>query len=309
MPYMDADSAIPARPVSVIVPVLKDRRVARLLDSLQTQTFPEDQFEVIVVDNSGDGEIRRIVARYNYRYLVERPKGSYAARNAGLAHASGQILAFTDADCIADSAWLESLVEAFTDEQIGGVGGTIVKTEGGSWVQRASFELQPSESALQFLPFSLLPYAATANVAYRAGVLRQIAGFDTSFKSGGDVDISWRVGLSGYWMAPCAEAVIHHEMRPSLAAYFGQYLVYGLEQVQLFGKHRGALRQRSFTRGHSIRDLRRACLHLLRALSRKPAAGRTRFHEVQLATLRLTISVALLCGRLMGCIKYRVLYL
>ena len=84
--------------ISVVVPVFNDEaRLAGCLDALAMQTWPASHREVIVVDN---GSVPPVALRAGAaRVIVERRPGSYAARNAGVAAAAGEILAFTDADC------------------------------------------------------------------------------------------------------------------------------------------------------------------------------------------------------------------
>jgi glycosyltransferase involved in cell wall biosynthesis len=102
--------------VSVIVPVWNDaERLRHCLQALEAQTYPHDLYEVIVVDNHSTERIGHVVSRYAHARLVHETRpGSYAARNAGMASARGKIIAFTDADCIPASDWLEKGVGHLT---------------------------------------------------------------------------------------------------------------------------------------------------------------------------------------------------
>ena len=101
---------LPSIRVSVIVPVYNDAaRLTKCLDALVTQTLPHDQFEVVVVDNGSDEPPEALVARYGIAMFGEESRpGSYAARNKGLQMARGEVLAFTDSDCLPHANWLES---------------------------------------------------------------------------------------------------------------------------------------------------------------------------------------------------------
>ncbi len=94
--------------VSVIIPVFNDAERLRLcLQALERQSYPRDRYEVVVVDNGSDDDLQPVVDPYKQVVLLrERRPGSYAARNAGIAKAKGDILAFTDADCIPDRQWI-----------------------------------------------------------------------------------------------------------------------------------------------------------------------------------------------------------
>jgi glycosyltransferase involved in cell wall biosynthesis len=92
---------------SVIVPVFNHwQLIPLLLDLLKNQTIPDSRFEIILVDNGSDHipEIDDLPG--NTRIIGCSTPGSYAARNEGIKHAKGRILAFTDADCRPAPCWL-----------------------------------------------------------------------------------------------------------------------------------------------------------------------------------------------------------
>ena len=95
--------------VSVIIPVYNDaERLKLCLDALARQTYPGDRYEVIVVDNGSQQDPELVTSRYEQVTLAhEACRGSYAARNTGLALARGDVLAFTNSDCIPAADWIE----------------------------------------------------------------------------------------------------------------------------------------------------------------------------------------------------------
>lgn len=295
--------------ISVIVPVLHDVRLELLLRSLRSQEVAGQQYEVIVVDNAGDEEIAQIARRYGCRYVVETLPGSYAARNAGLHQAAGDIVAFTDADCVADSKWLDSLARAFDASEIGGVGGRIKKLSRDTWLDRASRDLVEGQARLQQLPFSPLPFVVTGNAAYRATVLRQIGGFDPRFRSGGDVDLSWRVVLAGHQLRVVPDAVIYHASRRSVRAYFRQYAVYATGHARLFKKYHRRLNRHWFINTYPVAGLKYAWCDLVDAISPGQRDSNQRFEYVQRAALQLVMCAGIAYGDLRGAIRYRTLYL
>ncbi|KPA11126.1 glycosyltransferase [Candidatus Magnetomorum sp. HK-1] len=98
--------------VSVIIPMYNARKyIAQTIESLITQTYPNEKYEIIIVDNgSNDGSLE-IASKYPVRLLTEKKSGAYAARNTGIAAALGNIIAFTDADCIPKPDWIELIVK------------------------------------------------------------------------------------------------------------------------------------------------------------------------------------------------------
>ena len=95
--------------VSVIIPVYNDsERLKLCLEALENQTYSKDLYEVIVVDNASEEDIKSIVGQFSQaKYTYESQSGSYVARNKGISIARGEILAFTDSDCIPASDWIE----------------------------------------------------------------------------------------------------------------------------------------------------------------------------------------------------------
>lgn len=97
--------------ISVIVPVFNS---AQFLDgviaALRAQAYPRQDYELIFVDNGSDDGSREILVRYpDLLVLTEAERGSYAARNRGLRHARGALLAFTDSDCYPVPGWLAAI--------------------------------------------------------------------------------------------------------------------------------------------------------------------------------------------------------
>jgi glycosyltransferase involved in cell wall biosynthesis len=99
---------------SVIVPFYNaEPTIERCLRALLEQNYPQDRYEILMIDNNSTDRSAAIVQRYpRIRYLKERKQGSYAARNRGIAAASGAIVAFTDPDCVPRADWLEQIMSA-----------------------------------------------------------------------------------------------------------------------------------------------------------------------------------------------------
>ena len=95
--------------VSVIIPVHNNTEGLRsCLDALTNQSYPKELYEIITVDSNSTENIKQVVDRYRQVvFTSETEHGSYAARNKGISLAKGEILAFTDSDCIPASDWIE----------------------------------------------------------------------------------------------------------------------------------------------------------------------------------------------------------
>jgi glycosyltransferase involved in cell wall biosynthesis len=96
--------------LSVIIPTYKDdERLQKCVEVLEQQVR-DHSVEIIVVDNAGDTALREMLKRHLHTsYLAETKPGSYAARNAGLRVASGDVIAFTDSDCLPEMDWVAQI--------------------------------------------------------------------------------------------------------------------------------------------------------------------------------------------------------
>src|SRR5690606_16589320 len=89
--------------VTVVVPVYNDvQRLRTCVAALLAQDYPAERVEVLVVDNASDVDVSVALpaGETRVRLLHESRRGSYAARNRALTEATGEVLAFTDADCL-----------------------------------------------------------------------------------------------------------------------------------------------------------------------------------------------------------------
>lgn len=112
--------------VSVIVPSFNSSgTLSRCLDALQKQETTAG-YEIILIDSSPDNHAERIAGEFPGVKLIRSRTRLYpgGARNLGIAQSSGEILAFTDADCVADPGWIEAIVNAHRGEDAV-IGGTV----------------------------------------------------------------------------------------------------------------------------------------------------------------------------------------
>lgn len=225
--------------VSVVVPAYNEaHELPECLHGLFSQSYPEEAFEVIVIDNGSTDGTREVIDRHPVRYKEETSiQSSYAARNAGIRAAQGEIIAFTDADCVPHSHWLSAGVEPFRDPSVGGVAGRIISGPSHNEVEEElSRRNWLAETAT--LDHSFLPYPQTANAFYRRSVFEAIGDFEETWVSGGDADLAWRMQLeTSLELAHEPRAVVEHRHRSDLSAIFRQSIKWGHGSAQLERKY------------------------------------------------------------------------
>ena len=227
--------------VSVILPVRNGQTtIEACLVSLLAQEFPRDRYEVVVIDDdSQDGTIN-IVRNFPVRLYSETLHSADAARNTGILHARGKIIAFIDADCVADPRWLGFLTRRFSSEAVIGVAGkTLAYPADNLVVEFYENSLQPH----RIRPDPTEPLAVpTPNIAYRRDVLLEVGLFNGSIPGAGvgDVDLSWRIQVyTGKRILYEPDAVILHKYETTLSGLYKQYRRYGFNEIILATLHKG----------------------------------------------------------------------
>lgn len=215
-PPMDSPPMDSLPMVSVIVPVYRmDRQLSRLLACLEAQTYPPERFECVVVDNHPNPLLQSVGSYPFHLKVVHEPRpGSYAARNRGVAEASGEILAFTDADCRPQPCWLQQAVRAcrqHAGEAIIGGRVSIQVDEPSGWNGWCWYSVV--NDLLQELYIHRYGFAATANLIVSAEVFRRVTGFDASLYSGGDHEWCQRARRLGVPLIYAEAAAVDHPPR------------------------------------------------------------------------------------------------
>ena len=206
------------------------------LASLETLNYPN--YEVVVVNDGSTDRTREIAERYAYiRLINQENQGLSAARNVGLEAATGEIIAYTDCDCMADPDWLTHLVARFLSSDFGAVGGPNLPPPDSSLVANC-VAVSPGAPTHVLLDDEVAEHIPGCNMAFRREALEAINGFDPVFRAAGDdVDLCWRLQNKGYTIGFSAAAVVWHFRRNTVRDYIKQQQGYGKAEALLFFKH------------------------------------------------------------------------
>jgi len=176
------------------------------------------RFETIVVDNGSTDDTRNVISEYaqaheNVHLLIEDEiKGSYAARNKGIQHANGGVLAFLDADETVDDDYLKTALEAMNEQHVDYLGCNVELTLSedtlvGRYNAHTGFPVN------QYLEEE--NYAPTCALLVRREVFEDVGPFDARLISGGDREFGERVHEAGYDQGYTEDAVVYHPARTS----------------------------------------------------------------------------------------------
>jgi GT2 family glycosyltransferase len=205
--------------VSVIIPIYQDwQRLQQCLNALGNQTYPSNCFEVIVVDNDWQTDIpheKKMILRDVFLTKETKP-GSYAARNLGLRHAKGEIIAFTDSDCVPKKDWIEAAVNIFQDNpEISRIAGEII-LEFQDPQKPNAIELYEKVFAFQQqAKVEREESAVTANMFAKKDVFCVVGHFNDSLMSGGDLEWGRRAAAAGFKITFASQVQVYHPARKS----------------------------------------------------------------------------------------------
>ncbi|OUL37674.1 glycosyltransferase [Nostoc sp. T09] len=221
--------------VSVVVPIYNgEADLPDLISCLLSQTYPQDRVEYLLVDNnSSDRTLTFLKTAAELSPLAIRPlsenqiQSSYAARNTGIRSATGEIIAFTDADCRPQPQWLESLIQPFINLDVVIVVGEITALPGKSILEQHA-DRQETLSQKHTLSHRFCAYGQTANLAIRRLALEKVGLFRPYLTTGGDADICWRILMAKIGKLEFAlNAVVEHRHRTTLKELQSQWRRYG----------------------------------------------------------------------------------
>lgn len=226
-------------PVSVIVPVYNDPAGVRLtLEALVAQTYPDDAHEVLVVDNGSTDDTRAVIESFardhgTVELVVEdRIQGSYAARNAGLRRAQGEIFAFLDADVTVPEDWLATAVAAMERR-----GAAYLACDVELYDREGENSLPARYNVRTGFPIDRYveerSFAPTCCLLVRREVVEDLGTFDERLVSGGDVEFGNRVAASGRRLEYLEDVTARHPTRSTVGALASKAARVGRGRYQL----------------------------------------------------------------------------
>jgi O-antigen biosynthesis protein len=195
-------------------------------------------YEVIVVDDGSRDATPEIAAKFSgVRYIRQENRGLSAARNTGIAAATGEVVAFTDDDCRPDEDWLHYLIGDLLGHDFAGIGGHNFLPPEDSPVA-AAVAASPGGPAHVMLSDREAEHIPGCNMAFYKWVLEEIGGFDPVYrKAGDDVDVCWRVQARGHRIGFSHAGFVWHYRRATINAYLKQQAGYGEAEALLARKH------------------------------------------------------------------------
>jgi cellulose synthase/poly-beta-1,6-N-acetylglucosamine synthase-like glycosyltransferase len=235
--------------VSVIVPAYNaEKTIGKTISGLLNQDYNK-KYEIIIVDDGSTDATREVVKKFKEVKLIEQEhKGPAAARNLGAKKAKGNILLFTDADCIPARNWIKNMIEPFKNKEIVGVQGTYKTLNKESLIARfAGYEIEERHKKMEKQKY--IDFIGTFSAGYRKDIFLKFNGFDESFPiaSGEDPELSFRISKAGYKMVFQPKAFVFHKHPDTLFKFLKQKFFRGYWRIFLYKKHAEKILRHAYT--------------------------------------------------------------
>ncbi len=203
--------------VSVVVLTLNEEAtVDRCLESIINQRFPDNRFEIVVVDGNSTDKTREIAGRYTPKVLVEDRHNFGYARNLGVHSAKGRYVAFISADAWAEPGWLEGIHSTLSSRELAGLVGRQVPITYHNWVSKirsSRFKKTYTDKPGQMKKGDNF---STVNCAYTIEAILKNGGFDETLPACEDQDLAHRILQSNLKIIYDPTVTVHHAAEESL---------------------------------------------------------------------------------------------
>ena len=236
MPDLENQKPGSSLATSVVIPFFNNRQTleSTVRSILACEPAPD---EIILVDDGSNDGSEKIAKDLPVRLVKRNHQGRAAALNAGIECAQGDLILFTDADCIVPADWVAKLVEVMDDRQWAGVGGNLLP---GKITAVETAKILPYihefEQGRQ-LEGAYTRYCLNGNnMALLAQALRAVGGFDERYLHGADADLTRRMLEAGYRLFRTTRITTTHLKVDSISAFLrtcfrrGSTVLFGMDR-------------------------------------------------------------------------------
>ena len=240
--------------VSVIIPTHNRREeLKKLLISLEKQTLPKENFEIIVVDDGSTDRTeflaKEMVSKFgwhlNYISVFKQPNVGIV-KNIGAQKAKGEILTFIDSDCTAHPEWLKNILKMFNNQKIGCAGGAeLTHPDDSLFAKCCSFSVTSffttggirGKKGIKLAKY----YPRGFNMAIPRSDFQKILGFNPGFNYSDDIELSYRIKEDGYTLGYAPDAIVYHRRPDTITKNFKQLFRMAFCRIAVARVHKAML--------------------------------------------------------------------
>ncbi|HEY9677243.1 MAG TPA: glycosyltransferase [Drouetiella sp.] len=274
--------------ISVVIATFgRPEPLSRCLEAFTRIKYPHDQWRILVVDDGSPMPLDSIVQGFALKLPIQlvrqQNQGAGAARNHGARLCDGDLIAFTDDDCLPEENWLLSLAERHLKDPTACIGGATVNALARNPYSAAS-QLLIDYLYRYYFPQNSGRFFASNNVAFPKRLFDDLGGFDTRFPRAGaeDRDICRRWIAQGYGTTFAPEAIVLHEHLMTLQGFWKQHFNYG----------RGAFHFHTIKANEAKAPLRVEPMRFYTDLLSYPLRVKHKFNAIQMSSLLFVSQLA-----------------
>jgi len=234
--------------ISVVIPARNTEDIIEnCLKSLREVDYPKDRMEVIIADGLSTDRTGEIAESYGAKVIANPGLRVVSGRNIGFEAAQGELIAFSDADCVMDRYWLKNSIKYFEDDRVAGIGGPNLIPQSESAFGKAAGLLFDYASAFgggaptRVYDKVIESRAHGSNAIYRANVLRRVMPIDEDMFEGEDVVMNQRITRLGHKLLYVPDVIVHHYRRATPRKWWSQMYRYGLGKILMKRKISGTI--------------------------------------------------------------------
>lgn len=224
--------------ISVVIPAYNSEETIGLAIKGVLSQIEIGEFELIVVDDGSTDKTAQIIKSFSVvKYIYQENAGPASARNRGAHAAEGDIIFFTDSDCIPSPDWIAKLLVYFCEPEIAVVSGTYDLVDEGSLLSKCIHQeiMYRHKQHMPVYPKSFGSY----NFSVRKKVFDEVGGFNQHYRtaSGEDNDLSYKILKAGYRIYFANDARVQHHHTSSLKKYLREQFNHGFWRVKMYLNH------------------------------------------------------------------------
>jgi cellulose synthase/poly-beta-1,6-N-acetylglucosamine synthase-like glycosyltransferase len=233
---------------SIVIPAYNaGKTLSDTLVALKQQTVSPDQYEIIVVDDGSTDETAALARRFGANCINQPNRGPASARNHGVRVARGDIILFTDADCVPDLDWIRQMTLPFQNERTVGVKGAYRTRQTELAARFAQAEFEDRYDLLKKV--AAIDMVDTYSAAFRREIFTKIGFFDESFPiaNNEDTELSYRLCAAGYILEFNPGSLVYHRHPDSFAKYLRLKFKRGYWRMVVYRKYPGKAFKDTYT--------------------------------------------------------------
>ncbi|MDP8213494.1 MAG: glycosyltransferase [Candidatus Zapsychrus exili] len=223
--------------VSVVIPAYNcEKNISKTLNAVLNQSYGD--VELIVVDDESTDNTRNLVSNFkDVKYFYQKNQGPAQARNFGAKNATGEIVFFTDSDCVPQKDWIKNAIVHFDDKAVAVVSGSYGIANNNNLLARCIYK------EILFRHQFLMPQRSKVFGSYNFGIRRnifeEVGGFNTSYPSasGEDNDLSYKLVELGYKIYFEPSSLVDHLHPSDFWKYLKEQFRHGFWRVKMYIEH------------------------------------------------------------------------